>query len=197
MKRYLIFLLLTASTVPAQNATVPAEEASQGWVSIFDGQSLSGWTQQGSAQWKVVDGAIVGDAGDYGWLRYDKLYSDFELKLEFRTAADGNSGVFVRSSAEGAPHLTGYEVQIFDKHEKFPTGSIVGHVPAKTPGSIKPGEWQTMEIGAVGQRLVVKLDGTTLLETRDGKSKAGYIGLQYNKGKKIEFRNVRIRPIAR
>jgi hypothetical protein len=197
MKQYFIVLLLTAVTLVAQNSTVTSEEASQGWVSLFDGQSLSGWTPQGSAQWKVVDGAIVADEGDYGWLRYDKPYSDFDLKLEFRTAADGNSGVFVRSNAEGAPHLTGYEVQIFDKHEKFPTGSIVGHVAAKTPGAIKPGEWQTMEIRAVGQRIMVKLDGNTLLDTRDGKSKAGYIGLQYNRGKKIEFRNVRIRPVAR
>jgi hypothetical protein len=105
--------------------------------------------------------------------------------------------VFVRSSAEGAPHLTGYEVQIFDKHEKFPTGSIVGHAAASAPGTIKAGEWQTMEIAAIGPRMVVKLDGTTLVDARDGKSKSGYIGLQYNKGKKIEFRNVRIRPVSR
>jgi hypothetical protein len=45
--------------------------------------------------------------------------------------------------------------------------------------------------------MVVKLDGTTLVDARDGKSKSGYIGFQYNKGKKIEFRNVRIRPVVR
>jgi hypothetical protein len=44
-----------------------------------------------------------------------------------------------------------------------------------------------MEIAAIGPRMVVKLDGTTLVDARDGKSKSGYIGFQYNKGKKIEF----------
>ena len=194
MKRYLLGLLFAATTLVGQSTS---PEAPNGWTPIFDGQSLAGWTQQGSAEWKVVDGAIVGDGGEYGWLRYDKPISDFELALEFRTAADGNSGVFVRCSADGAPHLTGYEVQIFDKHEKFPTGSIVGYAAAKTPGAIKAGEWQTMEITAIGPRLIVKLDGITLAEARDGKSKSGYIGFQYSTGKKIEFRNVRIRPVVR
>ena len=194
MKRSFIGLVLAATALVGQSTPT---DTSDGWTSLFDGQSLTGWTPQGAAQWKVVDGAIVGDAGEYGWLRYDKPYGDFELTVEFRTAAEGNSGVFVRASAEGAPHLTGYEVQIFDGHEKYPTGSIVGYMAPKTPATIKAGEWQTMEITAVGFRIVVKLDGTTLLEARDGKSRYGHIGLQYNKDKKIEFRNLKIRPIVR
>lgn len=191
----LVLVLATASAVLAQNNKISLEEASQGWISLFDGESLFGWKPEGGAQWKVADGAIVTDGGGYGWLRHTAAFADFELKADFRTAADGNSGLFVRSAAEGAAHLTGYEIQIYDKHEKFPTGSIVGHIPAKG-GAIKADQWQTMEVSAVGSRIVVKLDGSTLLDTRDGKSRVGHIGLQYNPGKKIEFRNVKVKPLG-
>ncbi|HYP06244.1 MAG TPA: DUF1080 domain-containing protein [Bryobacteraceae bacterium] len=193
MKQFALMMLSTAAMLFAQNNVVTPEEAAQGWVSLFDGETLYGWVPDGASEWRVAEGALVGDAGEAGWLRHSAEFSDFELKFEFRTAADGNSGVFIRSHAGGAPHLTGYEVQIFDKHEKFPTGSLVGHAAA-TGGAIKPGEWQAMEISAVGARYIVKLDGTVLLDTRDGKSQVGHVGLQYNKGKKIEFRNMKLRP---
>jgi len=46
------------------------------------------------------------------------------MKCDFRTAADGNSGIFLRSAKEGNPHETGYELQIFDQHPQFPTGGL-------------------------------------------------------------------------
>jgi hypothetical protein len=194
MKRF-VFLLAAAAIVLAKDNAVTPEEAAQGWISLFDGETLFGWKQEDGAKWTVVDGAIVGDAGEYGWLRHTAAFADFELKADFRTAADGNSGIFIRSAADSAPHLTGYEIQIYDKHEKFPTGSLVGHATAKG-GAIKPDHWQTMDITAVGNRYIVKLDGATLLDARDGKSRVGHLGLQYNPGKKIEFRNIKLRPMG-
>jgi hypothetical protein len=193
MKR--IIVLLSAALSCAAANTLTTDEAADGWLLLFDGESTFGWTAEGGGQWKVADGVLLAEAGEYGWLRHNTEFADFELRLQFRTAADGNSGVFIRASRDGQPHLTGYEVQIFDAHAHYPTGSLVGHAAAKG-GAIKPGEWQTMEITANGANFVVKLDGKTLLNARDGKSRAGHIGLQYNKGSKIEFRDIRLKPLG-
>ena len=166
-----------------------------GWTTLFDGKTLAGWTPEMGAKWHVADGTIVADAGEYGWLRGNQAYANFELKLEFRTAANGNSGIFLRSAKEGNPHETGYEVQIFDTHPKFPTGGIVNHVPPSAKVPIKPNQWMSYDIVAKGDHFVVKLDGTKTLDWHDGKSASGYIGLQYNKDKKIEFRNIKIRAL--
>ena len=165
------------------------------WINLFDGKTLTGWTPEMGAKWHVADGAIVADAGDYGWLRSDRQFGNFELKVDFRTTADGNSGIFLRSAKEGNPHETGYELQIFDQHPKFPTGGFLGHIAPSKKVTIKPNEWMTYDVVAKGDRFVIKLDGQTVLDTRNSKSASGYVGLQYNKGKKIEFRNIKIKPL--
>ena len=165
------------------------------WTTLFDGTTLNGWTPERAAKWHVADGAIVVDAGEYGWLRSNQSYTDFELKVDFRTTADGNSGIFLRSAKEGNPHETGYELQIFDTHPKFPTGGIVNHVPPSTKVMIKPNQWMSYDIVVKGDHFLVRLDGKKVLDWHDSKSASGYVGLQYNKDKKIEFRNIKIKAI--
>jgi hypothetical protein len=192
--RTIALLLFITALATAQPNTLTPKEKSSGWILLFDGKSLAGWNQEMAAQWQVADGALVADAGDYGWLRSDQSFADFELKCDFRTAADGNSGIFLRSAKTGAPHETGYELQIFDQHPKYPTGSLVNHVTS-TAGVIRANEWQTYDVTLIGDHFLVKLDGKTVLDTHDSKSAAGHIGLQYNKGKKVEFRNIKIKPL--
>lgn len=194
--RLLLGLLLGCAALFGQLPnTLTSKESGDGWILLFDGESLFGWTPERAAKWHVADGAIIADAGDSGWLRSNSPFANYVLKCDFRTTADGNSGLFLRSAKEGNPHETGYELQIFDTHPKFPTGSLVNHTAAKG-GKIKPGQWQSYEITADGDRFIVKLDGKQVLDARDSKSKMGYIGLQYNKDKKIEFRNVKLKPLG-
>lgn len=196
MMRASLTLIVAATLLAADTPNkLSPSEAAQGWVLLFDGESLFGWTPEGGAQWKVVDGAIVAGSGEYGWLRHNAAFGDFELRCEFRTGADGNSGVFLRSGRGLMPHLTGYELQIFDTHPQFPTGSIVGHTEANG-GKIRPGEWQSFDVRFVGKRVEVSLDGKPILNAVDGKSAAGFVGLQFNPGKKVEFRNIRLRPLG-
>jgi hypothetical protein len=165
------------------------------WKTLFGGQSLKGWTPVGAGEWKVEAGAIVCDGGESSWLRYDgATYANFVLDVDFRTAADGNSGIFIRSAKEGRPWESGYEVQIFDQHPKYPTGSFVNDILAQG-GKIRPGVWQRMRIQAVGERFQVWIDGKQVLDGTAKKSASGYVALQYNKGKKIEFRRVRIQSL--
>lgn len=194
MRRTLGVFLLTAGLVCAQPNTLTPAEAVEGWLLLFDGESTYGWRAMGGAQWRVENGALVAE-GESGWLRSSAAFADFHLKCEFRTVAGGNSGIFLRSAPQGQPHVTGYELQIWDQHEKFPTGSLVNHVRAK-PAAIRPGQWQSYEVEYRGEQIVVRLDGQTVLEAREGKTRVGHIGLQYNKGNRIEFRNIKLKPLG-
>ena len=192
-----VCLLASVLAAAAQPNSLTPQEAREGWILLFDGESLFGWTPEGKAQWRVENGAILADSGAYGWLRSNSAFADYVLKLEFRTAADGNSGVFLRSAREGQPHITGYELQIFDNQPAgFNTGGLVGHMKATTPAKIKPNEWMSYQIELTGNHFLVHLDGQRVLFGRDDKSKIGHIGLQFNPGKKIEFRSIKIRPLG-
>ena len=191
--RLLSVLLLFCSLLSAQTALTPSE-ISEGWILLFDGETLFGWTPVGDAKWQAAGGALVPE-GESGWLRANPPFADFVLSCEFRTAADGNSGVFIRSAKEGAPHETGYEVQIWQEHPKFKTGSLVNHIAAKNT-KLNADAWNTMVIRAEGERFVVQVNGQEVLDGRDAKSRIGHIGLQYNKDKKIEFRNIKLRPLG-
>jgi hypothetical protein len=162
--------------------------------SLFDGKTLNGWINEGGANFRVENGVITVDKGPYTWLRTTKTYKNYELKLEFKTTADGNSGVFLRSAATGKPHETGYELQIFDDRKDFRTGSLVGVVEA-TPSKIRPDQWNTFEVKHVGPRVIVKYNGKQVVDVQDQRSLEGHIGLQFNPNKPISFRNIRIREL--
>jgi hypothetical protein len=180
----------------AQPNTLTSKEIAEGWLLLFDGESTFGWTAEGGAKWRVADGSILADAGGYGWLRTNTQFADYSLKVDFQTAADGNSGVFLRSAKGKDPHVSGYELQIFDAHPKFPTGSILDAGRTNKKLRIDPGKWHTYEVFHVGDRCLVKLDGKKVLELTDSKSANGHLGLQFNPNKPVAFRNIKVRPLG-
>ena len=166
-----------------------------GGSNIFDGKTLDGWVKEGDANFRAEGGAITVDQGGYSWLRTAKTYANYEMEVEFKTAADGNSGIFLRSAAAGKPHETGYELQIFDAHPEFPTGGIVGLAKGKSGVKLKPDVWNRYEIRHVGKRLTVKLNGVEVLDLTDSRSASGHLGLQFNPNKPISFRYLRAREL--
>jgi hypothetical protein len=81
---------------------------------IFNGENLDGWTIYGTEKWYVVKGELICESGPdkaYGYLATDKHYKDFELDLEFLLLANGNSGVFFRSTIEGT-RITGWQCEV-------------------------------------------------------------------------------------
>ncbi len=188
--------LFLVTSLSAEVNPLAAKEISDGWLTLFDGETLFGWTVEGGAKWRVANGTIVADAGEYGWLRTNTQFGDYVLKLEFQTAADGNSGVFLRSAKGKDPHVTGYELQIYDGHEKFPTGSILNAARTEKKVRIHPEKWQSYEVFHLGKRCLVKLDGKKVLDLTDGKSMTGFIGLQFNPKKPVAFRNIKVKPLG-
>jgi uncharacterized protein YceK len=186
-----------ATTSPKLNQLTSAEK-NAGWVLLFDGESLAGWTPHDQARWDVVDGAIAyrPDSGP-GFLCTSQSYGDFELKVDFWVDAVANSGVFLRCPISGSiTRSNAYEVNIYDPHEKWPTGSI-NDVAMRQGDTRSVGRWNTFHIIAQGNHLVVRFDGRVVVDTRDDREKSGPIGLQQFKGQgMIKFSNIKLKPLA-
>ena len=185
--------------------------AQDGWISLFDGKTLDGWTTIGGVRWTVVDGALSAEpakqpitpTGDskqtwpQGFLRSVATFADFEMTAEFWSEEDTNSGLFIRCAAPAKPGALGscYEINISDPHATTPTGGIVG-VHSPLPYRVKSaGKWSRFDVLADGPHLVVKVNGETLTDARDEKLKDGAIGLQAGGptgSGPVKFRNIRI-----
>ena len=207
--------ILVGLAIVTTSSRSHALEDETGFVPLFDGKSLAGWTVFGgkASAWGVEEGRLVsfGDGG--GWLGTPRDYSDFVLRLDFRLTPESNSGIYLRAPAD-ASHIsrTGMEIQLLDEtHPKYKdikdwqrTGAIY-HVAAPEPGHLKPtGEWNTREIRAEGSHVVIRLNGAKVVDDQleshpeldkehtGLKRKSGRLGLQSHNGR-VEFRNVRVK----
>jgi len=189
-----------------------ASAADDGFVPLFNGKDLSGWTTTGN--WIVEEGGTVAlhpRPGEHGWTRYDaylttaRKYKDFVLDLEFKINKGGNSGVFLRVGNPKDQVSSGFEIQILDTHGKSPVGEhdcggVIGTAaPAKNMA--KPaGEWNRYVITCQGKRLKVELNGEQIIDLELDKSAVrnrpaeGYIGFQ-DEGQPVWYRNVRIKEL--
>jgi len=186
-----------ATNSPKLNQLTSAEKQA-GWVLLFDGHNLDGWTPRESARWEVVDGAIVYRSGTGpGFLCTTKDYSNFDLKVDFWVDEVANSGVFLRCPQTGPIAGTNaYEVNIFDPHDKWPTGSINEFV-VRQGDTRSVGRWNTFDILAQGDHLVVRFDGRVVVDLHDRQHRSGPIGLQQFKGQgMIKFRNIKLRELV-
>ena len=196
MKTRLLFLLALICIF-----TVKAQE------SLFNGKNLEGWTLHGTELWYVEDGLLVCESGpdkQYGYLSTNKHYDDFELTLEFKQEANGNSGVFIRSTVEGTK-VSGWQVEVAPPgndtggiYESYGRGWLIK--PDKSKDSaLKMGAWNQMKIRVVGDQIMTWLNGTPMVELVDekiGKGK-GSVALQIHDGGgiKVRWRNLMINSL--
>jgi len=196
MKKYVVILTLAAMLT---SYGLAAQE-----IDLFNGKDLTGWTVYGTEKWYVEDGILICESGPdegYGYLATDKHYKDFELTLEFQQEADGNSGVFIRSTVEGTK-ITGWQVEIAPPghhtggiYESYGRGWLIQPDEEKDQ-ALKFGEWNTMKIRVVGDEVTSWLNGTEMVHLKDGKIGAGEgsIALQIHEGGgiKVRWRNIRL-----
>lgn len=209
----ILFMLLTACVTQADEVEKKASQ--QGFKSLFDGKTLTGW-QGDTKGYEVKDGAIVCNPKGGGFLYTDNEYGDFELRFEFKLPPGANNGVGIRTPIAKNPAYAGMEIQVLDNTaERYKNlkeyqyhGSIYGVVPAKR-GHLKPvGEWNSQAIICKGSHVKVVLNDVTIVDadlktaakdgTLDGKEhpglerKSGYICF-CGHGSAVEFRNIRIK----
>ncbi len=175
--------------------------------SIFNGKNLDGWTIYGTELWYVEDGLLICESGpdeEYGYLGTEKQYKDFELTLEFKQGADGNSGVFFRSSIEGTK-ITGWQAEVAPPgsntggiYESYGRGWLIQPDP-ELDKYLKFGEWNSMKIRVEGELVKTWLNGHKMIELRDEKigQATGIIALQIHSGGgiKVEWKNLNITVI--
>jgi hypothetical protein len=173
-------------------------ELAEGWISLFDGETLFGWKPASKADWQVKDGAIRVTGGEKGLLCTTVEFDNYVLKADFRAAKNTNSGIFLRTAPVlGPTDVTTkcYELNIAPPDNPFPTGSFVGRLKGKQVPE-RDGEWQSYEVTVAGAKSTVKLNGETVLEYTDPKPIGrGYIGLQLNEGQ-VEFKNLKLKPLG-
>ena len=176
-----------------------AAQNESGWVTLVSDSSMGDWDQVGKANWTMVDDGLVAnalDGKDLAYLVSKTPYTDFEIRAEFYTDADANSGIFIRCADPKVIDAKGcYEVNIFDKRPDptYGTGAIVD-VAKVDPMPKAADQWNTYEISAKGPHLTVILNGQKTADIDDSKHASGPIALQYGSGL-VKFRKVQIRPL--
>ena len=186
----------SADAVPApEPVLLPAEELAEGWISLFDGQTLFGWTADSQADWRVEDGAIVVSSGEKGLLLTKTQFADYVLRVEFRAEPGTNSGIFLHTRPQPQDMTADcYELNIAEPDNPFPTGSLVQRQKAEVEAP--SGQWHAYEVTVEGDRVLVKLNGQQVLDYTDPMPlRRGHLGLQLNTGQ-VAFRNLRLRPLG-
>lgn len=167
-------------------------------VSLFNGKDLTGWTIHGTEKWYVQDGELVCESGpdkQYGYLSTDKKYKNFEFSVQFKQEANGNSGVFFRSSVEGVK-INGWQVEVAPLnsstggvYESYGRGWLIKPDTAKEH-YLKPGEWNTLKIKVVNDEVTTWLNGNEMIHLKDEKigQGEGFLALQIHDGGGIKVR---------
>ena len=173
---------------------------------LFNGKDLTGWTLYGKDKWYVENGELVCESADvpdqYGYLATDEYYDDFDLTVEFKQEANGNSGVFFRSTVTPPDHVNGWQVEVAPKgndtagiYESYGRGWLV-QIPEEKEDILKEGQWNTLRILAQGARIQTWLNGEPMVDITDEKVGLGHgrIALQIHDGGgiKVRWRNLHI-----
>ncbi len=195
------FFLMAAFLLYAAGAS------SKGYKSIFNGKNLNGWVIHGTEKWYVEDGLLICESGpdkEYGYLSTEKNYDDFELELEFKQEANGNSGVFIRSTFDGTK-VSGWQVEVAPPghdtggiYESYGRGWLV-QIPEEKEDILKMGEWNKMKIRVVGGHVTTWLNGEQMVDIEDEKiaEGKGAIALQIHSGGgiKVKWRNIKLKEL--
>ena len=208
---------LTGPAIPMPAVPVSAQA---NWTNLFDGTTTTGWKTLGPFQ--VGDGLLK--ASEHGVAVTEKSYDNFELELEWRVVAGGNSGVYYRANPEklGTSYtFPGTEFQLLDnaqhpdgQNPKTSAGALYGVIPPEGTFTKPAGEWNTSRIVARGPQVEHWVNAQKVLSydmdsdawrqalttaknaviATNAASRAGVIALQGHTGE-IAFRQIRIREI--
>lgn len=179
----------------------------QAQTSIFNGKNLDGWNIQGTEKWYVEDGLLICESGpdeQYGYLTTDAFYDNFILELDFKQEADGNSGVFIRSTVEGTK-ISGWQVEVAPPglhtggvYESYGRGWLIKPDPEKDK-YLNMGEWNHMKIKVNGDHITSWLNGKKMIHLKDEKigQGKGSIALQIHSGGgiKVNWKNIQVKEL--
>ncbi|MCB1019687.1 MAG: DUF1080 domain-containing protein [Acidobacteria bacterium] len=177
--RFVALSLFCVLPLAAQGIAIDQGQVATDFQPLFDGKTLDGWLvqprPQATGQWVVEDGALKPE-GKPGALATARSFGDFELVVEWKTAPDGNSGIYYRvpPSAQSATGVA-IEYQLADNARKasqeFPdrrNGAAYGLYPPTEDASKPVGEWNESRILAQGNHVEHWLNGVKVVEFEIG-----------------------------
>ncbi|MGB0526476.1 MAG: 3-keto-disaccharide hydrolase [Flavobacteriaceae bacterium] len=186
------------------------------WITLFDGTSLTGWSQKGGeAIYTVRDGEIVGTTvhdTPNSFLVTDSIYGDFILELEFLVDPSMNSGIQIRS--ESLPHyqngrVHGYQIEIDPSDRAWSAGVYdearrgwlhpLDDQNTSAKSAFKQNQWNHYRIEAIGDTIKTWINGAEASHLMDDQTAEGFIGLQVHsigenqeEGTEIRWRDIKI-----
>jgi hypothetical protein len=189
-----------------------AADTEEGFVSLFDGKSFTGWktATENSNTWKIEEGVLVtrGDRCHLFYVGDLQPFKNFELKVEVMTEPRANGGIYFHTAYQetGWP-AKGFECQVNVSHSDWKkTGSLYDLVNlASTPA--KDNEWWTQHITVSGTKVTVRINGQVVLEyteppgVQPGRSFArkldsGTFALQAHDPRSVvRFKNIRVKKL--
>jgi hypothetical protein len=210
----------------SDNTLTPAEQKA-GFVLLFDGKTTTGWhgykRSDMPSGWVAMDGTLSHKPDTEGGdISSDRMYGDFELRIDWRIAQHGNSGIMYRVTEDHqASYMTGPEFQVLDnaghpdgKHAKTRAGTCYALYACSKEVARPGGEWNSARIIVKGNHVEHWLNGVEVVHYElhsaewnklvagskfaaaldFGTNPRGHIVLQ-DHGDEVSFKNIRIREL--
>jgi hypothetical protein len=188
--------------------------STRGWVSLFDGKSLSGWKVGANAKTFSVNNGMIVVHGKTAHLFYDGPIKDhnfknFQFKADVMTHKGANSGIYIHTAyQEGGWPSKGYEVQVNNSHTDWiRTGSLYGIENIKQV-YVKDNEWFAMYITVLDKRVIVKINNKVVLDYTEPENvqrsagdkqrvlSSGTFALQgHDPNSLVYFKNIMVKPL--
>jgi Domain of Unknown Function (DUF1080) len=190
--------------------TLAPADGTEGFTPLFNGKDLAGWvTPDNKGLFSVENGEIVGRSKEKElkkneFLVTDKPYGDFILKAKVKLR-NHNSGIQFRSDRAPDGVVSGPQADVADSYwgslyEEKRRNKVLERYPAdKAAALVHKGDWNEFEIMAKGDHVVIKLNGTTVVDRTDPMfQKSGIIALQLHAGPPMEvrFKDIEIKPLT-
>lgn len=182
-------------------------------ITLFDGQSLSGWRLTNTKKlngWRAKGGVLINETpktdfgayGIYGNLRTEEEFEDFRLTIEYDVPPGGNSGVYLRGM---------YEAQVVDRESRMQggqgPGAIFGRIAPSRNAGHRGGEWNRYVLTLVDRHVTVELNDEIVIDNQPligctgggisaDDTKPGPIMLQGDHTS-VRYRNIVLEPVIR
>ncbi|HTL56211.1 MAG TPA: family 16 glycoside hydrolase [Candidatus Limnocylindrales bacterium] len=186
----------------------PQTPDDNGWIALFDGRTLSGWTAPDPSRWEIKNGMLVG-SGTRSHLFSPYTYTNLEFRAEVKVGDGGNGGMFFRAAYHRGWGNLGYEAQLANNPpdwEQQKTGSLYGFQPKKDK-LVEDNTWFTQHVIAIGNRIIIKVNDQIVTDFVDEKNTytSGHLALQQfgttaepnnpSGSLVITYRNVMVKPL--